>query len=125
MIWILVALFSFKLPDPQTLSRVEPAKIEFEQDTLYLGKMKAGLEIPLTFRFKNVGTSPYQIKFVNPSCSCTEVQFPTDWIRAGQEGEISGSFNTTSKSGDYQGSIVVHGNTDPHYKILIFKATIE
>ena len=54
-----------------------------------------------TFRFVNISNNPIQIDNVATSCGCTTVQYSTEPIHGGEEGEITVVFNPAR----YEGSV--------------------
>ena len=54
-----------------------------------------------TFRFVNISNNPIQIDNVATSCGCTTVQYSTEPIHGGEEGEITVVFNPAR----YDGSV--------------------
>lgn len=54
-----------------------------------------------TFRFVNISNNPIQIDNVATSCGCTTVQYSTEPIHGGEEGEITVIFDPTR----YQGRV--------------------
>ncbi|HUR10421.1 MAG TPA: DUF1573 domain-containing protein [Flavitalea sp.] len=86
-----------------TIQWIEPSK--------NLGKIAEGQVLQIHFRFKNTGDKPLIIKNVRPSCGCTVADFPKEPIAPGQEGEITGSFDSKGRSDLQSKEIFVEANT--------------
>jgi len=99
-------------------------KIEFERTTHDFGKLIQGEKVSYTFTFKNTGNAALVLSAVLPSCGCTAAQFTKTPIMPGEEGTITVNFNTESKKGMVNNSVVVQANTYPSETTLHLTATV-
>ena len=76
-----------------------------------LGKINEGQKLNVSFRFKNTGEKPLIIESVHPGCGCTVADYPKQPIKPGEEGEITGSFNSEGREGLQHKEITVLANT--------------
>jgi hypothetical protein len=107
---------------PADLSQM--AKMEFEQETFDMGKMKEGEEISQSFKFKNTGKSPLVISDAKGSCGCTVPEWPRAPIAPGESGEIRFKFNSKGKSGLQDKTITIVANTNPNQTVLHIKGEV-
>lgn len=77
-----------------------------------LGKLTAGKEIKIKWRFKNTGTKPLIIEGVTASCGCTIPEKPEKPLLPGEEGIIKAKYNG-SGSGYIVKQVHVVANTNP------------
>lgn len=92
-------------------------------ETLSGGKLQAELmsldhglyhddNINFAFSVKNVGDMPVTINSVKGSCGCTDVRFqPKDTLLPGESGEVVGTVDTTSFTGQQNKSIFLKSNS--------------
>jgi len=76
------------------------------------------------FEFKNTGSEPLYISDVKTSCDCTLAKWPKDPVQPGKTAVIKGGFKIEGKSGRFEKSIIIFGNTSPATTILNIKGTI-
>jgi hypothetical protein len=89
-----------------------------------LGKLKAGKEVEIKWRFKNSGQRPLVIENVSASCGCTIPEKPEKPLLPGEEGFIKAKFNG-SGSGEIFKQVHVTANTTPTKEhTLSFSGTI-
>lgn len=77
-----------------------------------LGKLKAGKEVEIKWRFKNSGAQPLIIEGASASCGCTVPEKPEKPLLPGEEGVITAKFNG-SGSGYIVKQVHVVANTTP------------
>lgn len=77
-----------------------------------LGKLTAGKEIEIKWRFKNTGNKPLIIEGVTASCGCTIPEKPEKPLLPAEEGIIKAKFNG-SGSGYIVKQVHVVANTNP------------
>ena len=85
-------------------------KMELDLGVMYSGTTKTG-----RYTIKNVGTEPLQIKYVQPSCGCTTVRRPQDWIQPGKTDFVDIEFNSVGMHGKVEKYVYISTN-DPTAK---------
>lgn len=93
-----------------SLALSKPTSIRIERDTMNLGTMKYGEKRELVFRIYNTGGSPLFIRHVEPSCGCTQVDWPKRPVAPGASTKIDVTFEPASL-GRFMKSIRVLCNT--------------
>jgi hypothetical protein len=88
------------------------------------GKIIAGQKLAVSFRFKNTGDKPLVIESVKPACGCTVADYPKQPLKPGDEGEITGEFDSEGREGQQHKEITVTTNTPGHTQRLIFEVTV-
>jgi hypothetical protein len=88
------------------------------------GKIIEGQKLAISFRFKNTGDKPLVIESVQPACGCTVADYPRQPLKPGEEGEITGEFNSEGREGQQHKEITVTTNTRAHTQQLIFEVTV-
>ena len=74
--------------------------LEWEKNSFDFGDIHQGEKIEHTFYFTNTGTEPLVITNVTTQCGCTTPKgWPRDPVMPGGKGEITISFNSTTKIG--------------------------
>jgi len=99
-------------------------KIEFERTSHDFGKLIQGEKVSFTFKFKNTGNAMLVISGVVPSCSCAIAQFTKTPIPPGEEGSVTVNFNSETKKGIVNNSVVVMANTYPSETKLMVSAMV-
>lgn len=90
-------------------------KIELDLGMMYNGAVKTG-----RYTIKNIGNEPLQIKYVQPSCGCTTVRRPQDWIQPDKTDYIDIEFNSVGLRGKVEKYVFISTN-DPTAKELTVK----
>jgi hypothetical protein len=88
------------------------------------GKIIEGQKLAISFRFKNTGDKPLVIESVQPACGCTVADYPKQPLKPGEEGEITGEFNSEGREGQQHKEITVTANTPSHTQNLVFEVTV-
>ena len=88
------------------------------------GKIIEGQKLAISFRFKNTGDKPLVIESVQPACGCTVADYPRQPLKPGEEGEITGEFNSEGREGQQHKEITVTTNTQAHTQQLIFEVSV-
>jgi len=88
------------------------------------GKIIEGQKLAVSFRFKNTGNKPLVIESVHPACGCTVADYPKQPLKPGEEGEITGEFNSEGREGRQHKEIAVTTNTPAHTQNLIFEVDV-
>ena len=104
---------------------VKEPKIEFKETEHDFGKMIQGEQVTFSYKFKNVGNAPLIISAVERTCGCTDIKFPKDPIKPGDEGVISITYDSKGHKGFQNKRVIVKANTNPSETILKFKARVE
>lgn len=88
------------------------------------GRITEGQRLAVSFRFRNAGDKPLVIESVHPACGCTVADYPKEPIAPGQEGEITGEFNSEGREGQNHKEITVKANTAQRTHNLIFDVNV-
>jgi hypothetical protein len=88
------------------------------------GKINEGQKLAVSFRFKNSGNKPLVIESVNPTCGCTVADYPKQPLGPGEEGEITGEFDSNGRAGLQRKHITVRTNTDPAQQDIVFQVNV-
>lgn len=88
------------------------------------GNIIEGQKLALSFRFKNTGDKPLVIQSVQPACGCTVADYPKQPLKPGEEGEITGEFNSDGRVGQQHKEITVTTNTHARTQNLIFEVNV-
>ena len=84
--------------------------ITFEEKSHDFGDITQGEKVEYVFKFKNTGTQPLVISDVVTTCSCTAKQWSKDPVMPGKTGQITVSFDSSSKMGIQNKVITVQSN---------------
>ncbi len=104
---------------------VKEPKIEFKVLEHDFGRMIQGEQVSFTYKFKNTGNAPLIISAVEKTCGCTDIKFPREPIKPGDESGISITYDSKGYKGFQNKRIIVKANTNPSETILKFKARVE
>lgn len=88
------------------------------------GKIMEGQKVALSFRFKNTGDKPLVIEAVQPACGCTVADYPKQPINPGEEGEITGEFDSQGREGQQHKEITVTTNTPARTQNVVFEVVV-
>jgi len=108
-----------------TGNKSKEPKIEFVTLEHDFGKMIQGEQVSYTFKFKNTGNAPLIISAVEKTCGCTDIKFPKEPLKPGEEGGISLTYDSKGHKGFQNKRVIVKANTNPSETILKFKARVE
>ncbi len=100
-------------------------KIEFISKSHDFGTLKEGEIVECTFKFKNIGTAPLKIIYVEPDCGCTTPKYDKDFILPGKEGKIKAVFDSNGFRNNIYKTIDVETNADTTITELIITAFIK
>jgi len=89
------------------------------------GSINEGQKLSVSFRFKNTGTKPLVIESVEPACGCTVADYPKQPIAPGEEGEITGAFDSEGRPGSQHKTMAVTANTDQRKYTLVFDVDVK
>jgi hypothetical protein len=100
------------------------AKMQLPATDHYFGAVKAGTPLTYSFKFKNTGNAPLEIKSVAPGCGCTTSDFDKV-IEPGKEGKITLEIkNTEHYKGEVTKNATVTTNDPEHPSFqLILRAS--
>ena len=99
-------------------------KLEFERMHHDFGKLIQGEKVSFSYKFKNTGNATAVISAVNPGCNCTVAQFTKTPVAPGESGSVTVNFNSETKKGLVNSTIVVQANTYPIDTRLTFSANV-
>ena len=85
--------------------------IEWLDSIVNLDTIIEGEKKPIIFRFKNTGNKPLYLSDVRPTCGCTITDFTKNAVMPGQEGQVTGVFNSANHPGIFRKSITAKANT--------------
>ena len=105
-------------------NKKEP-KIEFNVMEHDFGNMIQGEQVSFSYKFKNIGDAPLIISAVERTCGCTDIKFPKDPLKPGEEGVIKITYDSKGHKGFQNKRVIVKANTNPSETILKFKARVE
>lgn len=100
-------------------------KVEFYKTLHNFGNLKEGEIVECTFKFKNIGTAPLKLTYVDADCGCTTPQYSKDEILPGKEGKIKAVFNSEGFRNNIYKTIDVETNSDTTITELVITAFVE
>jgi len=96
----------------------QPA-IQFDANTIDMGRIAEGAQVQHRFTFKNSGGSPLVLSAVNSTCGCTVGKdWPRDPIPPGGTGHVDVTFDSSGRTGRQVKSVTVVSNTNPPSTVL-------
>ena len=100
--------------------------IIWEDSVKNFGKVTEGDSIKVDFHFQNTGKKGLFFLGVQPSCGCTDVNYPDKIILPGEKGSITATFSSIAQPiGVAVKSIIVKTNTSNDMRhALVFKGEI-
>ena len=103
-------------PHPLQAQPAAASEIRFAATTFEFGKVFGSTVVRATFVLTNTGTSPLEIKNVQPGCGCTTVDPWDRWVAPGSNTTLVLRLNTSNLSGPVTKSATVSSN-DPKQPI--------
>ncbi len=97
---------------PVLVSRTDPPKISFENDSLDLGTIGQGNDVTTNYKIHNVGGEPLIIENVTATCDCTLLNPQDKYIEPGKIGTLEVILKTTELENKFIEKIDVYSN-DP------------
>lgn len=91
-----------------------------DKTVIDVGRLKAGAQVELVYRFKNMGKTNLEIHKILPSCGCTNVKVSAKSIKPGGTGEIRGVFNSTGQKGSVNKTISVITNDPKNLNLVLW-----
>ena len=107
---------------PGVIAQIDTAnytKISWEDTAKNFGMVKEGLNVLITYKFKNAGTKPLFLSEVHPSCGCTVTDYPQNAILPGQGGEVIATFSSSGHPGLVHKTITVISNSSNRVKQVL------
>lgn len=101
------------------------AKMVFEKDTFFFGKVKEGAVVNHSFKFTNEGNVPLLIHDARSTCGCTIPKWPKAPIEPGGKGVIKVKFNTEKKGGFQDKPVTILANTFPNSTVVHVVGEVE
>jgi hypothetical protein len=109
---------------PQQLA--DAPKFAAENTVFNFDRIKGGVNIELSFKFKNIGKTNLVIHKLQPSCGCTNVKVKENVIKPGATGEITGVFKSAGQKGSVNKTITVLTNDPKNLNaVLWIRGTVE
>ena len=97
--------------------------ISWEATSIYLGEVKSGESVDLSFNFTNTSDAAIQITNAKGSCGCTNVQYPQTSIGPGEQAAITATFNS-SKAGVFKKNIRITTSISEEPTYLYFSGEV-
>lgn len=91
---ILLALLGYYRAIPRSPNSANAPRIEVSPVNYDFGEIAFGVVAKQTFRIKNAGESPLEIKRISTSCSCTTGKVGKNQLAPGEETELSVEYDT-------------------------------
>lgn len=119
---MVVIYLGCKSPNENSLAK---PIINVKNDSLDLGNIKLGDTIDFNILLENTGNAPYQIKNILGSCGCLDFDYdPNSELDVSKQLQLPLKF-IAKKSGLFQNTITIKGNTTPSFTVFHFTANIE
>lgn len=109
----------------ESVDNMPSTKIEFEDTKHDFGKLKEGVKVRHTYKFKNVGEHPLMISNIEVSCGCTAPEYSKHPVAPGEYGEITLEFNSKNQKGSVNKNAIVVSNASPERISIGFNAEVE
>lgn len=106
LLLVITILASLGLADPASAA----PELTVAQGTFNFGTISQGKKVPHSFRIKNSGDAPLQIKKLEAACGCTAVKPSTSVIQPGKSAQIDVIFDSASFSGKVQKTVSMTTN---------------
>lgn len=121
---LILSLFAFNFAIVAQ-EKVGGPEIEFEKEVHDFGKLQAGADAVVNFKFKNTGNEPLIISNARGSCGCTVPEWPREPIAPGQSGSIKVSYDS-KRIGPINKSVTITSNSasNPN-KVIRIKGNVD
>lgn len=114
----------YSLATPEQLANAP--KLILEKNIFDIGRVKAGANVEVSFKFKNMGKSNLEIRKILSSCGCTNVKVKENTIKPGANGEITGVFSSAGQKGAVNKTITVITNDPKNLSLVLWiRGTVE
>ncbi len=100
------------------------AAFKFEQTEHDFGTLDEGPKVTHVFNFTNTGKEPLIITSARASCGCTVPQKPEKPVLPGEVGEITVTYNTKGRVGNFNKAITLTSNAKKSTFILKIKGEV-
>ncbi len=100
------------------------AEFKFEQTEHNFGTLDEGPKVTHVFNFTNTGKEPLIITSARASCGCTVPQKPEKPVLPGEVGEITVTYNTKGRVGNFNKAITLTSNAKQSTFILKIKGEV-
>jgi hypothetical protein len=100
------------------------AEFKFEQTEHDFGTLDEGPKVTHVFNFTNTGKEPLIITSARASCGCTVPQKPEKPVLPGEVGEITVTYNTKGRVGNFNKAITLTSNAKQSTFILKIKGVV-
>lgn len=100
------------------------AEFKFEQTEHDFGTLDEGPKVTHVFNFTNTGKEPLIITSARASCGCTVPQKPEKPVLPGEVGEITVTYNTKGRVGNFNKAITLTSNAKQSTFILKIKGEV-
>jgi hypothetical protein len=100
------------------------AAFKFEQTEHDFGTLDEGPKVTHVFNFTNTGKEPLIITSARASCGCTVPQKPEKPVLPGEVGEITVTYNTKGRVGNFNKAITLTSNAKQSTFILKIKGVV-
>lgn len=109
---------------PQQLANAP--KLVLEKNIFDIGRIKAGTNLEVTFKFKNLGKTNLEIRKIVSSCGCTNVKAKDTVIKPGATSDITGVFSSAGQKGAVNKTITVITNDPNNLNLVLWiRGTVE
>jgi hypothetical protein len=99
--------------------------IKFKAEKHDFGKIVEGTQASYSFEFTNTGKAPVVISNVQPSCGCTTPEWTREPIMPGKTGQVTTSYNSAVRPGNFNKTITVVNNGEVSQIILTIQGSVE
>ncbi|MBN1118630.1 MAG: DUF1573 domain-containing protein [Bacteroidales bacterium] len=104
---------------------INSSELTFDNTEHHLGSIIKGTKENFRFSFSNSGNNPLILYEMIPSCGCTNVSFTKEPILPGEKGQISVTFDSSTKNaGFHKIVLVIITNSFKKYYKVIFKVNV-
>ena len=93
-------------------------------ESINFGEIIEGEKVNLEFKIKNTGKGDLIITNAKASCGCTQLEYPKEIIKPGNEESIRVTFDSKNKIGEQKKNITLMTNATPNIKILTITGTV-
>jgi hypothetical protein len=100
------------------------AKIVFAQENHDYGEIPFKGDGGCEFAFRNTGKTPLLLTHVKSTCGCTIPKWPSEPIKAGEQGIIKVSYDT-QRVGTFNKSIYVYSNASNGVQRLYIRGSVK
>ena len=94
------------------------------KESINFGDIIEGEKVDLEFRIKNTGKGDLIITSAKANCGCTQLKYPKEIIKHGNEESIKVTFDSKNKIGEQKKNITLMTNATPNIKILTIEGTV-